>query len=998
MKSARRLSPLRALRFASALLFSGAFTLPLDAQQPPPQGLDQQRFNQALSLFQQQKYAEAAPLFESIQKDFPTSVYITAANFQLGLLHYFTGDYDKSASFVRKNLEAKNIPREILEASYSLIPQALSAKATKMPPEDSGRIAAFEAAIKEFDAVIQKFPESEEVETANYGKARALYQIERYEDAAAALRVNMQKFPKSESALDNQFMLALVLATQANVSMRKATAKDPTVDAAYTEAERLLSDIVQKRTDLAVVNDARFQLGELFAARAGFAGQSEEKEKLSKRALENYRQVEPKEDIIKAQNERLKGILDRMRASVGDPAGLKRLQRLQQREQEKLANLEGRGDQTLAAKIKSAQVFLALEKFDEARTLSNFVAPFAEDPEQKKQILYLTTVTYATQRNTEKAVEFFDRFFADYGADPIAENLPLLVGAAFLDPDPNIKDAEKAMSYFRKQSELYPKSSLSSEAVMQEALAMIELKQYDEALKTLKKFLDSKPTKEQAAAAEFGLATVYRDTDKTEEAIKGFKAVRDKYPETQQGEQAAFWAGQMTLVAGNPKVGAEELGSFLNKYPNSDLVPEAMLFLGQAQSAGGQKEAAIKTYDELAARFPKKEPSEIAYFQKAGLLQNDGDVQGTMKTMRTYIDAYPESARLGAAYDYVQQIQVAEKKPLEAVATLEEFVKKRPNDPETAKAYYKISNIWRRYAEEQGRYLALSEEQRGEWRKGIDASIAAAEKLLENYPESDQVSLALANLLGCQKHLVQAKLKTESDLENYFLELGKRFAEKPATKNKVIFTLAGFVAQKDKPRALEMMSEAYNPELVYAPADLDLYATALIEQKPPNLEEAEKVFQKLAKDYPLPAGTAPDKAPRSVSEPQAMALFGEAKILELRARTADAAKKYDQLKKTFPWSPKLAEADFGIAFDLHKQKKFDDALKLLVPVARNTAASAETRARAMMLIGHISRDKGDLDSAINNYMKLGAMFEGVPELAAEGLWWGAQLLEKKAGQ
>ncbi|MDB6153868.1 MAG: repeat-containing protein, partial [Chthoniobacteraceae bacterium] len=58
-------------------------------------------------------------------------------------------------------------------------------------------------------------------------------------------------------------------------------------------------------------------------------------------------------------------------------------------------------------------------------------------------------------------------------------------------------------------------------------------------------------------------------------------------------------------------------------------------------------------------------------------------------------------------------------------------------------------------------------------------------------------------------------------------------------------------------------------------------------------------------------------------------------------------------------------------------------------------ASTNLRARAMLLVGEISEAKGQPDGAINNYIKLGTLFPAESELAPEGLWRGAQLLEKK---
>jgi hypothetical protein len=69
---------------------------------------------------------------------------------------------------------------------------------------------------------------------------------------------------------------------------------------------------------------------------------------------------------------------------------------------------------------------------------------------------------------------------------------------------------------------------------------------------------------------------------------------------------------------------------------------------------------------------------------------------------------------------------------------------------------------------------------------------------------------------------------------------------------------------------------------------------------------------------------------------------------------------------------------------------------LLAPVARATHASTSLRARSMLLVGQLSEAKGEYEAAINNYLKIARFFESEADLAAEGLWRGAQLLEQQA--
>jgi TolA-binding protein len=362
--------------------------------------------------------------------------------------------------------------------------------------------------------------------------------------------------------------------------------------------------------------------------------------------------------------------------------------------------------------------------------------------------------------------------------------------------------------------------------------------------------------------------------------------------------------------------------------------------------------------------------------------------------MRDFISKYPDHTAIADAYQTIAQIQISKSKPQDAIATYAELVEKHGQDPKAAGALLNLTQLWHRQAEAQGPYLAMNEQQRDDWNKAITSSLDSAEKLLTNFPNSPQVALALQEILADQKLLASAKVKTQDDITKYFEDLAQKFEATPATKSKVLFTLAAFTYEKDKDKAVQLMNSAFDSQLVYAPADLDMYGAALIEQA--KYDEAQKVYEKLAQDYPTPAGVNPAKAPYQVQEAQAMALYGLGRVLQKQGKVDAAAALFDQLKKTYPWSPKLVEANFGIAESLHKQGKEQEAIDLLVPVIRANNATAELRAAAMLLLGDIQNAKGDMASAIDDYIKVAVFYPGVPTAAAEGLWKGAQLLEKQS--
>jgi TolA-binding protein len=955
---------------------------------------------QALDLMNAGRTREAADAYEKILKDYPTSTVVSEAQFRLGYLSFMLGEYEKAIPQLQKVL-GPPAPPEIQELGNALLPQVIAAKASKLPPADPKRKAGFEEAIKQYDSFLSKYPKSDQIETAHYGRALCSYQLANYEEAAKLLRANLTQFPRSESILDSQYLLALTIATQASVGMLAGKAAEGA--SAYGEAEKLLRDIIQKRTDIALANEAQFQLGELMAARGGFAEKSSQPELYAK-SIEAYRAVEPKELMIKAQDERLEGLLQRLRAAgaARNVAEFKRLQSLQAREQSKAAQLKAKGDQTVTARIKTAEVFFRKDRPDEARVILNHMEQFAEDDDQKKEILYYRTLTYAAQGLVDKAVAAYDTFQAKYKKDPIAENLPLVVGAMFLAPKAN--DPAKALKYFEEALQIYPDNRFASEAITQKAAALVQLKRYDEALKAFKDFLGKNPKRELGASAEFGIATVYTQTGRLNEALAGYKTVRDKYAGLPQAEQAAFWVGQTAMQKNDARTAVTELTSFLSKFPQSQMVPSATFVLAQAQAAAGDKAAAVATYADLAQKYPQSEAAPFSYFQRATIFAGEQKTEEMSQVMREFIEKYPGNDKIFYAYDTIGQAYINAGKTPEAIAAYEEMAQKHADNPMAPEALLKAGNLWRAYADSQGRYLALNEQQRAEWNKGMTNSSADFEKLLEQYPDGAQVALALQGLLGNQRSLAQAKLKTEAEVETYFQNLAGKFAAKPATKNKILFTLASHLYEKDKSKALAQMTAAYDPAIVYAPSDLDLYGSALLEAK--KIDEARRIYEKIAADYPNPPGIEPDKVPsQQIQEAQAISLYGIGKCFQAQGNVAEAGKYFDKLKRLYPWSPKMLEASYGIAEALYAQKKYDEAMPMIVQIIRARTTTPDLSANALLLGGRVLEAKSDtgsdeerrtsLDGAIDYYIKCAINYEGVPNAAAEGLWRGAQLIERQ---
>lgn len=974
--------------FCSLLAFAAGSAA---AQDAPQQALEA-----ANNIYVAGDYPAAVEAYGKLLTDYPTSPIVPNAQVQLAFSYFLTGENQKSLDTLKTFFSGPTPSPELAELASLLEPQALSALAASLPPEDPKRKTTYEEAIKKYGEFIQKFPQSAEIESAYYGSAIASFQAGDYTAAKTALETNMKRFPNSGSILESQNLLALIYATEGSRMLTSENGDRETAFGLYKQSADLLRDIIAKRTDLALVNAAQFQLGEILLSEAAFAP-DERKKTLLGEARNAFRGVLPKESIIALQQEKIDAIPARRRIALAarNTAELRRIDRQAERDRRKLAELQSRPDQTVTALQKVGESYFQQGSYDESRVVLAHTAPLLTDDDDKKRNLYYVTMTYALQNAAEPAAARYETFQREHKGDPIAANLPVAMGNLYLThPDPAMRDPERAAAFFKEASELYPDSPLLGLTVVNEATARAQQGDFDGALETYREFLGTNPPAEVAAVAQLGIGNVFKEQNKWDEAIAAFRELVEKYPQAAQVEEAEFWIAVGTQQKGDNEDSLPLLQAFIGKYPDTALTPNALYTSAAALLALGRTEDGVTTLAEVAEKFPDSRPAPFTYFQRAQIAGSAGNPDEVIRLMTEFSEKYPEDEKIYFAFDSIGQTETNRGDIAAATASYEKFVETYPAGQKAPEAMLKIADLNRAAAERLGRYGALTPEEQDQWKTFIGASIETGEKMASQYPDSPELSLGLRSLLAAKNLELSADLTDYAGVEKYFGDLAGNAPD--GAKSKILFARAAFINETNPARALEEMSRAYDPSLVYAPSDLDLYGLALLDDG--KKEEALAVFGKIAADYPTPAGTEPAQAPPAIQEAQAISLFGMGRVAQEQGDVAGAGALFEKLKALYPWSPKVLEANYGIAASLREQRKTDEAIALLTQIIRAQNASAKLRADAMLLGGHIQKDLGQREAAIDYYIKISAFYDGVPEAASTGLWEGGQLLEQQSAE
>ncbi len=985
------------------MFFLIAATNPVIAQSPAAA----QANLRAYDLYLAGNYEEAAAAYEQVLKDFPTDLLVPIMTVQLGFSYFFIGEFDKSLALLEKARVDPTTPPDLLPVIVSFIPQVLAAKASALPPDDPGRTKAFEDAIAKFGEYLKEFPTGVQAETVTYGRALANYQIGRFDETVQDLEENLKKHAASPTILESQNLLAISFATLGSKELSDSAGGDRAKGIAlYGKAKQLLQEIIDKKTNLTLVNDARFQLAEILFSEAAFAPE-EERPAIYSKAMEAYRQVAPNEEMISLQQEKLAGMPERRRRVLlsRNQAAISAFDREVEREQRRLGELMAKPDMISTSGLKMSEIYFHDGDLDKSRVVLRHITPFLTKDEDKKRALYFLTMTYALQNVADKAVESYNAFQSEYKADPMAQNLPLAVGSLFLNhPDPSVRSPEKAIEYFDESLEIYPEGQLVGMTTVNKAGAQTRLGQVAEAEATFTKFLEGAHSPDEDLTARMGLSDLYRMTSQWDKTIATYQTVLDKYPERPQATVAQFWIAVATQQKGDNAAAIPLLEKALADHPTDNFVPFAKNSLAESLIATGETEKGIQTLADLAESHPDSPPAPFSFFRRAQIFGKDGKVDEVNAMMREFIEKYPTHERIFFAYDTLAQNAYRTAQWEEAINFYREFSEKYADDPKGPDAVLKVAEFSRQWAESLGRYTALTTDERSLWSERVDASVEAAEQMIGKYPDSAQLALGVQTLIASQQLLLGADLRKPEEVEEYISALAEA-APSEEVKSKILFGLASWISEQDKDRALAIMSDAFNPSVKYAPADLDTYGLALLAKE--KVDEAETVFAKLSADYPVPDAANPQGAPPEIQQAQAIALFGKAKIAQERGETAEAGELFAQLKKLYGWSPKVLEAELGIAEANFAAGKLDEAIGRLPAVIRAPNATADLRAKAMLLGGHIMKQRSEnakepkardeaVASAIDYYIKIDQFYSGVPTIAGEGLFEGAQMLEKQA--
>ena len=686
-------------------------------------------------------YKNAAAIYEKLLRDYPTDGIVPAAQLQLAFCYYFLAQFDQALSILKNAESGGALTPELKQTLDGLVPQILSAKAAAIAATDPKHNSTFEETATKFTEYINKYPQAADLENIIFSRAIAQYQLRKFDDAVRDLELNLQKFPQSGTLSRSKHLLAVTLATQGSALL---VTGDPSAQAKafglYKSAVDYLREIIKKKEDVALINEANFQLGEILLNQAAYSPESE-RAGLYAEALAAFRAVAPKEEIIALQQNKLGEFVTKKAAALraNNVSLKKQLDRENERELKKLAELQGKPDQTATALLKMAEIYFQQGRNNEARVVLHHVTPFLTSEEDKKRALYFTTMSYAVQNAASQATADYDEFQSKYKGDMLADNLPVAMGSMYL----ALNNAQEALRYFNEALTIYPNGRFTGLCRGPKSQRRGTIGNLADALKTFQDYLAKNPPPEVGVIAQAGIAGIHKDSQEWDNAIAAYSVVKTKYPGTPQAVEADYWIGICTQQKGDNATAAPLLDAFAKANPQHRLAPLALYAKGGALIALGKKDEGIATLASVAEQFPDSQLRHLLTSCAAQLRASEGKADDVVALMKQFIEKYPKNDKVYFAYESIAQTAVNSGKTDLAVATYRDFVERYADSPQAGDALFKIAELQRARADSLGGYSALAEQERSQWQTLLDGSIASAEEAIKKYPESPSLALIL---------------------------------------------------------------------------------------------------------------------------------------------------------------------------------------------------------------------------------------------------------------
>jgi TolA-binding protein len=237
----------------------------------------------------------------------------------------------------------------------------------------------------------------------------------------------------------------------------------------------------------------------------------------------------------------------------------------------------------------------------------NLTDPFFE------QLYYLAGFCAFKQERWREAITYFDKFIQMYPDRENADGALLNEAMAHV----QLKDFDSAIAQLNKLIANYPDSSHIDNAYMELGKILYDRKEYAKSRAALRHVVSSYKESRFLPFAEYYLGWIAAAEDDNEKAIDHFSNVVKQFPTHKLSADAMFQKAMMQMKKHEYVQAAEELEGYLKKYKQASEQEEALFYYGLALSKQKQNQKAEQVLERFIENYPKSKLRPRALYEMA---------------------------------------------------------------------------------------------------------------------------------------------------------------------------------------------------------------------------------------------------------------------------------------------------------------------------------------------------------------------------------------------
>ncbi len=966
-------------------------------------------YNKGVTQLNNGQFDDAAKSFQTIITSYPTFQNIDDTHIDAGQAYLNAKRYAEAIAALDKEA-GPNAKPEYRAQGLFLTAQAQFYSAQKNSTAGStdtfgySKSATTLTTLLSFIAAHATKDNNDYLEQAYYYRALANYLVNHYDEAEADLKTltTDSRFTASLTRPEYFVQLGAIYSAQTNDAVQAKKTPDE-VNALAAKAVGAFDQVINDPNALVLANEASSYKAGVYMLLAVF----ESSDDSYRKALDAYRQVRRKADVVKAQTDRLAQL--RARAGQLAQAGnaSKQLELVITREQQKLEELQQDPDPVIAALIGIANCYINLngpdgrKQSDEARTiLHRLLAHAPLTPDQQKQVDYDVLLSYVLGGQTDKADAKLTEYLSKHAGDPNADAISAQIAQELF----KRKDYTGALAAANRSLHDFPKGKAAAQAVTLKAEALTALGRIAESSQVVDDFLTANPTSPEAFALLLSRAANETSANQLDAALADYGKVKDATGATAEIRAGAA-AGYVQTLQKLRKYDdvVAEAKKFEAAYPDSKALGAVMFFAAQALDQKGDPGAAA-AYQEIARKFPQDpQITPVALYFVVDLYRRANNVPLMLQAAKDLQTACPQAYPQIILADDAVVAALEKQRKFDDAAALYQLLTQAADPAVAADAQNKVGDVRLAQAHVY-HYQSLPPDQRPAAEKVLDSAGDAYVGTLKNAPtQLNAVGTALEGLVNVAKlRRSWGLLKEDADVDAYLTQLGGTLPAElqgrvEMAKASLVFTARNGAAQF--PAALDRYKKvmAANPDLKLTRQEADDFGQLLLAAN--DTAGAKKVYQDLL-----------DNAAPNDYVTIGAGYYGLGAAAQAEGNLT-AAKDYFLKLKALPggglWSKHIIEANFGIALADEKSGSDADlteAATYYAAIMKAPLAGAVLQTKALLGYGRILdhqgftlKPKGGVPNefAVHYFQQPNLMFfTATPQQSAEGLYLAGQAYAK----